>query len=67
MIYGIVLDSGVLGSLGTRHFAEPAGDAPGPSVSAKPLPIGPKVVRFCGSYLGSYKVIPKRNYFGSYG
>ena len=25
------------------------------------------VVPFCGSYLGSYKVIPKRNYNGAYG
>ena len=31
------------------------------------LPIGSKVVPFCGSYLGSYKVIPKRNYLGAYG
>ena len=31
------------------------------------IPIGSKVVPFCGSYLGSYKVIPKRNYFGAYG
>ena len=31
------------------------------------LPIGPKVVPFWGSYLESYKVIPKKNYFGAYG
>ena len=30
-------------------------------------PIGSKVVPFCGLYLGSYKVTPKRNYFGAYG
>ena len=27
------------------------------------LPIGPIVVPFWGSYLDSYKVIPKRNYY----
>ena len=31
------------------------------------LPIGSMVVPFCGSYLGSYQVIPKRNYLGAYG
>ena len=31
------------------------------------LPIGSIVVPLGGSYLGSYKVIPKRNYFGAYG
>ena len=31
------------------------------------LPIGPKVVRFGGSYLELYKVIPNRNYFEAYG
>ena len=31
------------------------------------LPIGSGVVPFCGLYLGSYKVIPKRNYYGAYG
>ena len=31
------------------------------------LSIGSKVVPSCGFYLGSYKVIPKRNYFGAYG
>ena len=31
------------------------------------LPIGPIVVPFRGSYLESYKVIPKRNYQGAYG
>ena len=25
------------------------------------------VVPFCALYLGSYKVIPKRNYYGAYG
>ena len=30
------------------------------------LPIGSKVVPFCGLYLESYKVTPKRNYFGAY-
>ena len=35
--------------------------------SAIPLPIGPIVVPFWGSYLESYKVIPKRNYYGVYG
>ena len=28
------------------------------------LPLGAIVVPFCGSYLESYKVIPKRNYYG---
>ena len=31
------------------------------------LPIGPIVVPFWGSYLESYKVIPKSNYYGAYG
>ena len=31
------------------------------------VPIRSRVVLFCGSYLGSYKVIPKRNYYGAYG
>ena len=31
------------------------------------LPIVSMVVPFCGSYLGSYKVVPKRNYYGAYG
>ena len=33
------------------------------------LPIGSIAVPFCGSYLGSYKVmvIPKRNDYGVYG
>ena len=31
------------------------------------LPIGPYVVPFYGSYLESYKVIPKGNYLGAYG
>ena len=31
------------------------------------LPIGPILVRFGGSYLESYKVIPKRDYYGAYG
>ena len=31
------------------------------------IPIGSKVVPFYGSYLESYKVIPKRNYLGAYG
>ena len=31
------------------------------------LLVGPKVVPFCGLYLGSYKAIPKRNYLGAYG
>ena len=31
------------------------------------VPIGPKIVPFCGSYLEFYQVIPKRNYFGAYG
>ena len=29
--------------------------------------IGPIVVPFWGSYVASYKVIPKRNYYGAYG
>ena len=33
----------------------------------KALPIGSIVVPFCGLYLGSYNVIPKRNYYGAYG
>ena len=32
-----------------------------------PLPIGPKVVPFGGSYLEFYKVTSKRNYSGAYG
>ena len=31
------------------------------------LPRGPIVVPFGGYYLESYKVFPKRNYFGAYG
>ena len=31
------------------------------------LTIGSIVVPFGGSYLESYKVIPKRNYYGAYG
>ena len=31
------------------------------------LRIGSIVVPFCGSYWGSFKVIPKRNYYGAYG
>ena len=31
------------------------------------FPIGPIVVPFWASYLESYKVIPKRNYYGTYG
>ena len=31
------------------------------------IPIGSRVVPFYGSYLESYKVIPKRNYLGAYG
>ena len=31
------------------------------------LPIGPILVRFGGSYLESYKVIPKRDYYGALG
>ena len=31
------------------------------------LPRGSMLVPFCGLYLGSYKVIPKRNYNGAYG
>ena len=29
--------------------------------------MGSVVVPFCGLYLGSYKVIPKRNYYRAYG
>ena len=43
-----------------------------PSILAKMLhhprsPRGPKVVPFGGSYIKSYKVTPKRNYFGASG
>ena len=31
------------------------------------MPRGPKVVPFGGSYIESYKVTPKRNYFGASG
>ena len=31
------------------------------------LPMGPIVVPFLGSYVESYKVIPKRNYYGAFG
>ena len=31
------------------------------------IPIGSILVPFWGSYLESYKVIPKRNYYGAYG
>ena len=31
------------------------------------VPRGSKVVPFGGSYIESYKVIPKRNYYGAYG
>ena len=33
----------------------------------KYLPIGSIVAPFCGSYLGSYKVIPKKEYSEAYG
>ena len=33
----------------------------------KSIPIGSIVVPVCGSYLGSYKDIPSRNYHGAYG
>ena len=36
-------------------------------LEASGLPIYSIVVPFCGSYLGSYKVIPKRNYYGACG
>ena len=36
-------------------------------VSGLGLPVGSIVVPFCGSYLGSYKAIPKRNYYGACG
>ena len=29
-------------------------------------PTGSMIVPFCGSYVGSYKVTPKRNYNGAY-
>ena len=31
------------------------------------LPTGSIVAPVCGLYLGSYKVIPKRSYYGAYG
>ena len=31
------------------------------------IPKGPSVVSFCGLYLESYKVTPKRNCSGAYG
>ena len=31
------------------------------------IPKGSIIVPFCDLYLGSYKGIPKRNYFGAYG
>ena len=31
------------------------------------LPIGSIVVPCCGSYIESYKVVPKRDYYGAYG
>ena len=38
------------------------------SLSSCPkLPKSSIVVEFCGLYLGSYKVIPKRNYYGACG
>ena len=37
------------------------------SVSMTCLPRGSIVVPFCGSYLEFYKVISKRNYYGSLG
>ena len=36
------------------------------SGAKSPIPIGSIVAAFCGSFLGSYKVIPKRNYNGAY-
>ena len=36
-------------------------------MEAVPLPIGSIVVPCCGFYLGSYKVVPKRNYYGADG
>ena len=35
--------------------------------SSATLPTGSIVVPFCGLYLGSYKVIPNRNYYGASG
>ena len=39
---------------------------PQPS-SNSTIPMGSMVVPFCGSYLASYKVIPKRRKNGAYG
>ena len=39
----------------------------GSTIRAKSLPMGSMVVPFRDSYLGSYTVIPKRNYFGAFG
>ena len=39
----------------------------GPASLGHRIPRGSIVVPFCGSYLESYKVIPKRNYYGAYG
>ena len=36
-------------------------------IQGQSLPIGSMVVPFRGWYLGSYKVIPKWNYYGAYG
>ena len=36
-------------------------------MGTRALPIGSIVVPFCGSYLGSYREIPKKNYNGDLG
>ena len=51
-------EQGALDSRGNRY---------GVPCHPKVSQIGPFVVPFCGSYLESYKVIPKRNYLGAYG
>ena len=65
-LFGLVLDLAWLcilrcfGRLLIRGDSESA-------LLKKAVPVGPKVVPFRGSYIESYKVILKRNYYGAYG
>ena len=57
-------------SVGEHARRESHGTVEGRGTQVEPvvaLPIGLIVVPFWGSYVESYKVIPKRNYYGAYG
>ena len=54
------------GSASIQEDAD-CGNVAVPGGAVQSLPIGSIMVPFCGLYLGSYEVIPKRNYSGAYG